>query len=63
MTTDAAKARLDEIVRLRNRIVHEGAYEQLERPRTNRTEGLSKSDAEAVLDFLESLVNAVHSTT
>lgn len=63
MATDEVKARLDEIVRLRNRIVHEGAYAPLERPRGRGTERLTRSEARAILDFLEALINAVHATT
>lgn len=52
---------LDEIVRRRNQIVHEGDYERKERPRKAKTTPLSESQARADIDFIARLVYAIHS--
>ena len=54
------RKRLDGIVRRRNRIVHEGDYEPLERPRTPRLIPMSLREARREVRFIEDLVTAIH---
>jgi HEPN superfamily RiboL-PSP-like protein len=60
MQPNEIKARLDEIVRRRNQIVHEGDYERKERPRKARTTPMSSTQARTDIDFISSLVDAIH---
>jgi hypothetical protein len=60
MQPSEIKARLDEIVKRRNQIVHEGDYERKERPRTAKTTPMSVTQARADIDFISSLVDAIH---
>lgn len=54
------RERLDTIVRRRNQIVHEGDYERKERPRKAKTTPMSASQAQADIDFIAQLVDAIH---
>jgi hypothetical protein len=51
---------LNSIVMRRNQIVHEGDYERLERPRTERRNGITLAEARTDIDFLEQLLEAIH---
>lgn len=54
------KSRLNAIVDRRNRIVHEGDYERLERPRGARRNPMQPGEAAASLEFIEELIGAIH---
>jgi RiboL-PSP-HEPN len=64
LTTPAPKeevrARLDEIVMRRNQIVHEGDYRRLERPQNARCNAITRANAEADIDFIADLIDAIH---
>jgi len=60
MQPSEIRTRLDEIVRRRNQIVHEGDYERKERPRRARTTPISLGQAQADIDFVAQLVDAIH---
>jgi len=60
MQPEAIKTRLDEIVRRRNQIVHEGDYERKERPRKAKLTHMTQSQAIADIDFIAKLVDAIH---
>jgi hypothetical protein len=60
MQPSEIRMRLDEIVRRRNQIVHEGDYERKERPRKAKTTPMSESQARADIDFIAQLVDAIH---
>jgi hypothetical protein len=57
------RARLNEVVDRRNRIVHEGDYERKERPRTGRLNQLTRPQASADIDFIAQLVDAIHAAS
>jgi hypothetical protein len=61
LTADDIKRRLNGIVARRNRIVHEGDYERLDRPQTARIEPIDPDAALADVAFLEDPVDAIHS--
>jgi hypothetical protein len=54
------KKRLNEIVKRRNQIVHEGDYQRLEKPRGPKRNGMSHSQAESDIEFIGLLVDAIH---
>lgn len=55
-----AKTRLDEIVRRRNQIVHEGDYLRKERPRGPERNRMTLKQARSDIDFIEELIDAIH---
>jgi len=54
------KDRLNEIVKRRNQIVHEGDYARLEKPQGPRRNEMSTRQARADIDFIEQTINAIH---
>lgn len=54
------KSRLDEIVRRRNQIVHEGDYRRLEKPRDSKRNPISSRQAQSDIDFIARLIDAIH---
>lgn len=61
-TTAAVKRRLNEIVDRRNQIVHEGDYLRLDRPRGPRRNERRIVDAQADIDFIAAVIDAIHAT-
>jgi hypothetical protein len=57
----ALKQQLNEFVKRRNAIVHEGDYERLERPQTAKLVPLGRAAATDAVDFFSDLVDAIHS--
>jgi hypothetical protein len=62
MSPAEVKERLNAIVVRRNRIVHEGDYVRMERPRTPKRNGISHTQAERDIDFLSDLIDAIHAS-
>jgi hypothetical protein len=60
VTKDEIKGRLNAIVDRRNKIVHEGDYQRLERPRAPKRNGITLKQASADIDFLRDLTDAIH---
>lgn len=56
----ALRALLNEFVRRRNGIVHEGDYERLERPRTAKLVPLGRAAADDAVEFFSDLIDAMH---
>lgn len=56
----ALRALLNEFVRRRNGIVHEGDYERLERPRTAKLVPLGRAAADDAVEFFSNLIDAMH---
>lgn len=54
------KRRLNEIVKRRNQIVHEGDYQRLEKPRGPKRNGMSHQQAETDIAFISQLIDAIH---
>lgn len=57
---DEIKRRLDEIVRRRNQIVHEGDYERLQKPQKAKLNGITQAQARRDIDFISALIDAIH---
>lgn len=57
-TSEAARARLNGMVRRRNQIVHEGDLRRLVRPRTLSFNDVSHDEISADVDWIESLLDA-----
>lgn len=57
----ALKLQLNEFVKRRNAIVHEGDYARLDRPQTSRLVPLGPAAASDAVDFVSDLVDAIHS--
>jgi hypothetical protein len=62
MSTDELRQHLNAIVQRRNRIVHEGDYEPLERPRGPRRVVMRSTTASSHIGFLDDLIEAIHKT-
>ena len=60
MTTVQMRERLDEIVRRRNQIVHEGDYRRLDRPQDNGRNVMSHKRARDDINFIRTLIDAIH---
>lgn len=60
-TAASIKVRLNSIVNVRNRIVHEGGYRRLDRPQKASLSTLSYSEAEAAIGFIADLLDAIDS--
>lgn len=56
----ALRHRLNEFVRRRNAIVHEGDYERLDRPRTAKLVPLGRAAATEAVEFFSDLIDAIH---
>lgn len=54
------KQRLNEIVKRRNQIVHEGDYARLEKPQGPRRNEMTQRQAAKDIDFVERVINAIH---
>lgn len=60
ITPNQVRVRLNGVVTRRNKIVHEGDYERMERPRGAARNGMSHSDAQSNVEFMGELINAIH---
>lgn len=60
-TPEELKAGLNAVVDRRNRIVHEGDYERLERPQTAKLTSITAAQATRDVDFLADVIDAIHS--
>jgi hypothetical protein len=60
MTKDQISNRLSPIVLRRNQIAHEGDYRRLDRPQDPGLNGISDADARSDIQFLRTLVDAIH---
>jgi uncharacterized protein YutE (UPF0331/DUF86 family) len=56
------REKLNEIVRRRNQIVHEGDYARLDRPQNSRRNEMTTPQAKADIDFIEQIIDAIHQT-
>jgi hypothetical protein len=54
------KERLDEVVHLRNQIVHEGDYERLQKPQKAKLNGMTQKEARRHINFIEQVIDAIH---
>jgi hypothetical protein len=54
------RARLDDVVRRRNQIVHEGDYERLDRPQRKRLNSLGYLDARSMVNFISELIDSIN---
>lgn len=43
-----------------SKIVHEGDYERLEKPRGPRRNGMTYGQAKSDIDFIEDVIRAIH---
>jgi hypothetical protein len=59
-TPGEIKERLNEIVKRRNQIVHEGDYVRLDRPQNSRRNEMTLSQARSDIDFVEQIIDAIH---
>lgn len=60
LKAEGVKGRLDKIVARRNQIVHEGDLARQSRPRRVKLNPITRLEVSADLDFLQSLVDALH---
>lgn len=60
LTPQQIQIQLDGVVTRRNQIVHEGDYKRLERPQTGTKNTISSSEARESIDFLATLIDAIH---
>ena len=60
LTPEELRKQLDSIVARRNRIVHEGDYERLDRPQSAKLNEVGLSEANQMVAFLMSLIDAIH---
>lgn len=60
--SDDIKARLNEIVRRRNQIAHEGDYERLDRPQSAKKNAISQVEAASDLAFIAAVIDGIFTT-
>jgi hypothetical protein len=60
LTPSQIEARLNDIVVRRNKVVHEGDYERMERPRGPRRNPMSHTYARGSVAFVGALIDAIH---
>jgi hypothetical protein len=60
LAPEEIKDRLNEIVRRRNQIVHEGDYVRLEKPQNSRKNDMTLKQAREDIAFIEEVINAIH---
>lgn len=59
-TPEDIRERLNEIVKRRNQIVHEGDYARLEKPQGPRRNEMTHRQAARDIGFVEQVINAIH---
>lgn len=57
---DDIREHLNSIVRRRNKIVHEGDYERLQKPQKAKLNGLTQSEAQRDIEFISQIITAIH---